>query len=129
MRRIAAGSGETKLEGVISYVLIIGVVTSLLIEMAGMILFYRTYGSLAISQDSRMFLRGKNFFMFLMQLFSGSSASLPIKLFTLGIAALILTPYIRAVLSVIYFAARGNGKYLLITLFVLTILTISLLVH
>jgi uncharacterized membrane protein len=129
MKRITAGSGDTKLEEVISYVLIIGVVTSLLFEVAGMLLFYRAYGSLAISQDSRMFLRGKNFFIFLVQLFAGSPASLSIKLFTLGIAALILTPYVRAVLSVIYFAVKGNGKYLVITLFVFTILTISLLIH
>jgi uncharacterized membrane protein len=129
MNRIVAGNGDTKLEGVISYVLIIGVVTSLLFEITGIILFYHTYGSLAISHDSRMFLRGENFFIFLAQLFSGSSASLSIRLITLGIAVLILTPYVRAMLSVIYFAVRGNGKYLVITLFVLTILTISLLVH
>lgn len=129
MKRAAAGSSDTKLERVISYVLIIGVVTSLLFEIAGMLLFHRVYGSLAISHDSRMFLRGKNFFIFLVQLFSGSPASLPIRLITLGIAVLILTPYVRAILSVIYFAVKGNGKYLVITLVVLTILTISLLVH
>ena len=129
MNRAAAGNEDTKLEGVVSYVLIIGVVASLLFEIAGVILFYRAYGSLAISHDSRMFLRGDNFFIFLARLFSGSSASWPIRVITLGIAMLILTPYVRAVLSVIYFAVRGNGKYLVITLFVLTILTISLLIH
>jgi uncharacterized membrane protein len=129
MKRIMAGSGEKKLEGLISYVLIIGVVTSLLLEIAGLILFYRAYGSLAISHESRMFLQGENFFIFLARLFSGSSVSWPIRVITLGIAVLILTPYVRAMLSVIYFAARGNGKYLVITLFVFTILTISLLVH
>ena len=129
MKRLAAGSGDTKLEGVISYVLIIGVVTSLLLEIAGLILFYRAYGSLAISHDSRMFLRGENFFIFLARLFSGSSAGWPIRLMTLGIAVLILTPYVRAIFSVIYFAVKENGKYLVITLAVLTILTISLLVH
>ena len=129
MRRVVAGSGDTKLEGVISYVLIIGVVASLLIEIAGVILFYRTYGNLAISHDSRMFLQGENFFIFLARLFSGSSMSWPIRVITLGIAVLILTPYVRAMLSVIYFAVHRNGKYLVITLFVFTILTISLLVH
>jgi uncharacterized membrane protein len=129
MKRIAAESGDTKLEGVISYVLIIGVVTSLLFEIAGILLFYRAYGSLAISHDSRMFLRGKNFFIFLVQLFSGSPASLSIRLITLGIAVLILTPYVRAVFSVIYFAVHENWKYLVITLFVLAILTASLLMH
>jgi uncharacterized membrane protein len=76
-----------------------------------------------------MFLRGENFFIFLARLFSGSSMSWPIRVITLGIAVLILTPYVRAMLSVIYFAVKGNGKYLVITLFVFTILTISLFVH
>jgi uncharacterized membrane protein len=52
-----------------------------------------------------------------------------IGLMTLGIVLLILTPYIRAVLSVIYFGSRGNLKYLVITSFVLAILTVSLLIH
>jgi uncharacterized membrane protein len=129
MKQTVAGRGETKLEVVISYVLIIGVVTSLIFEIAGIIFFYRAYGSLAISHNSQMFLRGENFFIFLARLFSGSSMSWPIRVITLGIAVLILTPYVRALLSVIYFAARENVKYLVITLFVLTILTISLLVH
>jgi uncharacterized membrane protein len=129
MNRVAAGKGDTKLEGVISYVLIIGVVTSLLFEVAGIILFYHAQGNLAVSHDGRMFLRGENFFIFLVRLFSGSSASWPIRVITLGIAVLILTPYVRAMLSVIYFTVRGNVKYLVITLFVFTILTISLFVH
>lgn len=129
MKLIAARSGEPKLEGVISYVLIIGVITSLLFEIVGMVLFYRAYGSLAIFHEKQMFLQGENFFIFLARLFSGSSMSRPIRVITLGIAVLILTPYVRALLSVIYFAVHENWKYLVITLFVLTILTISLLVH
>ncbi len=129
MKRIAGASGETKLEDVISYVLILGVLVSLMLEVAGMILFYGDYGSLAISQDSRMFLRGENFFAFLFQLLWGSSSGLSIKVITLGIAVLILTPYVRAMLSVVYFGAKGNKKYLAITLFVFVILTISLLIH
>ena len=129
MKRVAAGKGDTKLEGVISYVLIIGVVTSLLFEVAGIIFFYRVYGSLAVFHESQMFLRGENFFIFLARLFSGSSVSWPLRVITLGIAILVLTPYVRAMLSVIYFAVHRNGKYLVITLFVFTILTISLLVH
>ena len=129
MNRIAAGRDDTKLEGVISYILIIGVIASLLFEIAGIILFYNAYGSLAISHDRLMFLRGENFFIFLARHFSGSSASPPVRVMTLGIAVLILTPYVRALLSVIYFAVRKHGKYLVITLVVLVILTASLLIH
>jgi uncharacterized membrane protein len=45
---------------------------------------------------------------------------------TLGIAILMLTPYVRVILSVIHFSRERNIKYVLITLFVLALLTISL---
>ena len=48
---------------------------------------------------------------------------------TLGIALLILTPYARVILSVLYFIGRKDLKYILITLFVFILLTISLLFH
>ena len=133
MKRIASRDSDSKLEGVISYVLIIGVVTSLILEIAGLILFYRSYRSLAISHERWVFLQGENFFRFLAHLFSrshaGRSARGSINLITLGIAVLILTPYVRALLSVVYFAARGNRKYFAITLFVVALLTVSLLMH
>ncbi len=123
------GSGAAPLEGLISYVLIAGVVISLLLEAAGLLLFYRSSGSLAISHESRVILRADDFFALLGRLFSGQSAGRSLRLMTLGIAVLILTPYARAVLSVIYFASVRNFKYLAVTLFVLIILTASLLVH
>jgi hypothetical protein len=48
MTSIELGSGETKLETVISYLLIIGVLTSLILEVAGLSLFYGHYASLNI---------------------------------------------------------------------------------
>ena len=45
----------------------------------------------------------------------------------LGIVVLMLTPYVRVVASVLYFGLAKNPKYLLITLFVLLVLTASLL--
>jgi uncharacterized membrane protein len=130
VRMESEGSGETRLETWLSYVLISGVVISLILEVTGMILFYRASRSMAISESGAMFIRGQNFFMFLSRLFyetfSGITA---FRLMVLGVAALILTPYVRAVMSVIYFASRKNVKYLIITLFVLTVLTASLLMH
>jgi uncharacterized membrane protein len=123
------GSGEEKLESLISYLLIIGVAASLLFELTGLLLYYRTYGSFTISHDRQMFLGGEDFFTFLAQLVSGSFATGALGLMTLGIAVLILTPYLRAILSVIYFASQRNLKYLAITFFVLMILTITLLLH
>jgi uncharacterized membrane protein len=48
---------------------------------------------------------------------------------TLGLVALILTPYIRVITSVIYFTWKKNSKYVLVTLFVLITLTASLALH
>jgi uncharacterized membrane protein len=126
---VSRGSGEGKLESLISYVLIIGVAASLLFELAGLLLYYRTYGSFAISYDRQMFMVGEDFFVLLARLVSGSWSTGGIGLMIFGIALLILTPYVRAVLSVVYFASRANLKYLVITSFVLVILTVSLLIH
>jgi uncharacterized membrane protein len=46
-----------------------------------------------------------------------------------GVVILILTPYVRVLMSVLYFAWEKNTKYILITLFVLLLLTISLAVQ
>ena len=124
------GSGETKLETAISYVLIVGVILSLILEIAGIILFYRQYGTLAISERHSMFIQDADFFSFLGRLLHETSAGADgMRLMVLGIAILILTPYVRAVMSVIYFAVEKNIKYFLITLFVLMVLTISLMLH
>jgi uncharacterized membrane protein len=130
VRREAGGSGETRLETWVSYVLITGVAVSFALEVAGLILYYRTHHSFAISHGGAVFIRGRNFFSFfgrtLCEAFHGITG---LHLMVLGIAALILTPYIRAITSVIYFASRRNVKYCLITLFVLAVLTMSLMMH
>ncbi len=59
------GSGESKLETVISYVLIVGVLVSLVLTVTGLVL-YRSYGHLDIQlTDPSMFLQAENFFSFL----------------------------------------------------------------
>ncbi len=123
------GDSVPVLERLISYVLITGVVMSIFLEAAGLALYYRSSGGFAIARDSRVILRADDFFVFLGRLFSGPPSNWSIRLMTLGIAVLILTPYVRAVLSVVYFASARNFTYLAVTLFVLVILTVSLLVH
>ncbi len=124
------GSGESKLETAISYMLIAGVVMSLLLEIAGVLLLMRTGGSLSISQDPGLFVKGRDFFSFVYeQLSGGQSAGAGILLMTIGIIVLILTPYVRLVASVLYFAAEKNAKYVMITLFVLIVVTLSLALH
>lgn len=124
------GGGESKLETGISYLLIAGVIISLLLEIAGIVLFYHSYRQLAISQDTSVFIQGRNFFNFMYKEFVGQHAEGSAILFmTAGIIVLILTPYIRLIASVLYFAWEKNIKYVLITLFVLLVVTLSLALH
>jgi len=124
------GSGESKLETAISWLLIAGVIISLALEIAGIAMYYHTYGQLGISTDQSMFIQGKHFFSFLYaQLRSGQGSGGAARLMTAGIVVLILTPYLRVIVSALYFAREKNIKYVVITLFVLIVLTISLLKH
>jgi uncharacterized membrane protein len=130
MKSDVLGSGDSKLETAISYLLIIGVVISLFLEVIGLILFFRSYSNLNILENSVAFIRGENFFSFVFTLFQWENMQNSALLFmTLGLVVLILTPYIRVIMSVIYFAWKKNSKYVLMTLFVLITLTVSLALH
>ncbi len=130
MTQPSVGSGETKLETIISYLLIVGVVVSVILEVVGITLYYGKYGNTQVSQNQAVFISGKNFFAFIIyqtqHLLGAQNALL---FMTLGLIILILTPYIRAATSVIYFAWEKHYKYVLITLFVLIVLTLSLALH
>jgi uncharacterized membrane protein len=130
MKSDVLGSGESKLETAISYLLILGVVISLFLEVIGLILFFRSYSNLNILENSVAFIRGENFFSFVRTLFQWENMQNSALLFmTSGLVVLILTPYIRVIMSVIYFAWKKNSKYVLMTLFVLITLTVSLALH
>jgi uncharacterized membrane protein len=122
------GSGESRLETVISWLLIVGVIVSLLLEIAGVALYYRSYHQLAISQDPSVFIQGKNFFTFIYDQFRSGHGS-AVRMMTAGLIILILTPYLRVIVSAIYFSREKNFKYVVITLFVLIVLTITLIKH
>lgn len=130
MTKPTLGSGETKLETVISYLLIVGVGVSVSLIAIGIILYYGTYGNTQVSQAKDVFISGQNFFAFIVyqmeHLFGQENA---ILFMTLGLIILMLTPYIRAITSVVAFAWERHYKYVLITLFVLVVLTLSLALH
>jgi uncharacterized membrane protein len=127
---VNSDGGASKLHKAISSLLIIGVAVSLVLEIIGMVLFFYSYGHLRLLEGKAMFIRGQNFFSFIYGLFQGHYPQKSAILFmTLGITTLILTPYARVVVSVLYFAWKRNIKYTLITIFVLTVLTISLALH
>ena len=129
MKTGQVGSGESRLETVISYLLIIGVVSSLIIELIGIILTYVSYRQLPISNDASFFIQGRDFFTFIYNQFTDGGETVAVRLMTLGVVFLMLTPYLRVIISAFYFALRRNIKYTLITLFVLIVITISLATH
>jgi uncharacterized membrane protein len=124
------GSGESRLETGISYLLMTGVIVSLVLEVVGVAMFYYTNHSLAVSQSETAFIHGNDFFTFIFQQFRGEhSQGIGLQLMTIGIIVLIITPFIRLVTSVVYFGWAKNLKYVLITLFVLVVITLSLALH
>ena len=121
---------ESKLEAIISILLAVGVIVSVVLEVIGIALYFGAYGNVEVSESSNVFITGENFFAFIVKEIQGIFMSENALLFmTLGIIVLILTPYIRAITSCIYFGWEKNGRYVLITLFVIVVLTISLLLH
>jgi uncharacterized membrane protein len=121
---------ESKLEAIISILLAVGVIVSVVLEVIGIALYFGAYGNVEVSESSNVFITGENFFAFIVKEIQGIFISENALLFmTLGIIVLILTPYIRAITSCIYFGWEKNGRYVLITLFVIVVLTISLILH
>jgi len=121
---------ESRLETAISSLLVGGVVTSLLLEIIGMASFYYSYGHLHITERKAMFIRGEQFSRLIYGLLEGDYGQKgAVFLMTLGITMLILTPYLRVILSIHYFAWKKNIKYILITIVVFMVLTTSLLFH
>jgi len=109
----------------VGYILLIGVLLSVFLIITGTAWNWIQTHSLTATFT----ITSPNYFDFLRssldQLFHG--AIQPHLLISLGIAVLMLTPYLRVLVSVIYFAffAR-NLKYTIFTLFVFIVLTYSL---
>jgi uncharacterized membrane protein len=120
-------NSEDRFNRAIGHVLIAGVVISLVLETIGILLFYFSYGHFNILEERSLFIHGRNFFNFMTELFqAGTMGKKAFFLMSLGVVVLILTPYVRVLMSVLYFAWEKNTKYILITLFVLVLLTMSL---
>jgi uncharacterized membrane protein len=113
------------MEVLVGYILLVGVLTSMALILAGLIWHWLKTGQLGISYD----IAGMTFFEFLwkdLQLLFTDQVR-PRLLVSLGIAALMLTPFVRVLASMVYFAlAARNWKYTVFTAFVLSVLTYSL---
>jgi uncharacterized membrane protein len=125
-----ANKGEVGLEIVISYLLIAGVIISVILEIVGVVLFYHTYKTLSIQYGDAVIIQGHDFFSFINEVVRGRLAGgVAVQLMTAGILVLLLTPFLRVLFSMLYFFWEKNFKYVVITLFVLLVLSISLTIH
>jgi uncharacterized membrane protein len=113
------------METVVGYILMIGVATSLGLLSAGLAWHWWSTGTARLDYE----LAGMTVF----QLASADVRQLatgpwrPRLLINLGLAVLLLTPYVRVLASMAYFAvAERNRKYAAFTGFVLATLTYSL---
>ena len=113
------------METVIGYILLVGVLLSLALIVAGLAWHWALVGHLQFEYS----VTGANLFRLVLAdmqtLLSG--AIRPQLAISTGITVLILTPYVRVLTSVLYFALiEHNFKYTLFTIFVLCVLTYSL---
>ena len=122
--------GGLDLETLISAILIVGVFTSLVVEIAGLGYYITSRESLEVVFTSKWQTSGNDFFAYgwstLASLAQGAN---PVGLMALGVVLLMVTPYLRVLTSVVYFGVKRNPKYALISLFVLAVLTFSLKTH
>jgi uncharacterized membrane protein len=113
------------MELVVGSILLVGVLSSMALLAAGLAWHWATSGNTVLDYS----LAGTTVFQFVLtdigQLTSG--ALRPRVLVNLGIGVLLLTPYVRVLASLLYFAlVERNPKYSAFTAFVLLVLTYSL---
>ena len=116
---------DYEMDAMVGYILLGGVLLSALFIIAGVIWHWVTTGS----PELHYTLAGTNLFQFwlsdIRQMTTG--AFRPRLLVNVGIALLLITPYVRVAASTIYFAAaERNVKFTIFTGFVLAVLTYSL---
>jgi uncharacterized membrane protein len=123
----AASRAQTahRMEVLVGYILQIGVLLSISLIAVGVVWRWFNTGSVGFDYS----ISGMNFFEFVLsdiqQMLAGNFR--PRLLANLGMTTLMLTPYVRVLASMLYFAlAAHNRKYTLFTGFVFVVLTYSL---
>jgi uncharacterized membrane protein len=131
------GARLARMESVLAKVLRVGVVVSAAVIAAGVILLVVTrhtgYAPI-VPHDLHDLLayhagRGPGYFpTTLAAVGRGVVAARPFALIAAGLLLLIATPVVRVALSVVFFAAQRDWRYVAITLFVLAVLAGSFVV-
>jgi uncharacterized membrane protein len=122
---LPAHQDSSQMNVLVGYILLIGVILSSLLIIAGTVWNWAVYHSLS----TQFTISGENYFGFLVSSFRQliTGAVQPGLLIRLGIITLMFTPYLRVAASAVYFAVVArNLKYTLFTLFVFCVLTYSL---
>ena len=113
------------MESLVGYILLTGILLSVALLAVGFVWRWLRVGNLRFEHS----IVGMNFFEFISSTLGqmASQAFRPRLFLNMGIAVLMLTPFVRVLASVFYFAfVEHNWKYTLFTAFVLTVLTYSL---
>ena len=113
------------MDEVVGYVLLTGVLLSMVLVGAGLAWKWFATGSLNLDYQ----ISGMNLFEFVVDEIRTAlhGPVRPRLLVNFGIIVLMLTPFLRVLASVVYFAAfLKNWKYTIFTTFVLVVLTYSL---
>ncbi len=113
------------MESLVGYILLTGVLLSVALLAIGFVWRWVRVGNLRFEHS----IVGMNFFEFILSTLRqmASHALRPRLFLNMGIGVLMLTPFVRVLASVFYFAfVEHNWKYTLFTGFVLSVLTYSL---
>lgn len=112
----------------VGYTLLGGVLTSAALMSTGLVWHWASRGRVQGTSPTAGTDLAQIFATFFQQLASG--ALQPRPLIYLGLAVLLLTPYVRVAASALYFAVvERNLKYTVFTGFVLAVLTFSLFIR
>jgi uncharacterized membrane protein len=113
------------MESLVGAILLTGVLLSVALLTVGFVWRWIRVGNLQFEHS----IVGMNFFEFVSSTLQqmATRAFRPRLFLNMGIGVLMLTPFVRVLASVFYFAfAEHNWKYTLFTAFVLSVLTYSL---
>lgn len=116
------------MEVLVGYILLVGVLLSMALIAVGVVWNWLATGQLGLEYS----ITGMNLFDFVQNDIGQAAQGVfrPRLLVNLGMATLMLTPYVRVFASMVYFAfAERNWKYTGFTAFVFSVLTYSLLLR
>lgn len=112
------------LEDIISYILTFGTIFSIFLLSIGVIAYLVYIKEIILD----WILKGENLFVALNNVLSNVfQNNISYTFMAIGILMLMLTQYIRVIVSIVYFSLIKDCKYVVITLIVFIILTLSII--